>query len=417
MRGWLSAVVVGLLVAGCGSGEAPPPESGPAAPGPKSQDGKAAAPEGPKSQESSPDSLAQAFLEEAGRREKAHPGKPDVALLAHHEVCVRVPFSAASKRALARCVELETDAVKAIESAFAQARATAEGLAKQGQFASAIASLASFAASTDKEALKRRAASLIELIENDARKAYVEAVRSARKSATAGSLDEAKRLLTSVSEKSTPEVREFAERDLALVERCREVADRKRSIAAEEASLKVFGERATHLLRRLKDRAYAEVLKELDAAIADPALAACKDRLTADRAAVAAASSFWDAIQKSLKARLNQEVTWKLADGKSVRGVLKKIHESGLSVKLDSSATEMPLDKLHPDQLLVMAISRDGLAEDQGASYGSAAMWFFLEGRQAESRVLLATASEMKADVQLLETSWRRGFFRLASAK
>jgi hypothetical protein len=133
---------------------------------------------------------------------------------------------------------------------------------------------------------------------------------------------------------------------------------------------------------------------------------------------VAAASTFWDAIQKTLKARLNQEVHWRTgAEGKTVRGVLKKIHESGLSVRLEGAAADTPLDSIHSDQLLTLGINRDGLPEDAGASYAAAAMWFFLEGRAVESKIELATASEMGADVALTESAWRRGFFRLALGK
>jgi hypothetical protein len=202
-----------------------------------------------------------------------------------------------------------------------------------------------------------------------------------------------------------------------LIDRCRQVEATKKSMAAEQAALSAFGERATKLVKRMRDRAYAEVIKELDAAIADPALSACHDRLKADRAAAQAASAFWEAIQKTLKARLNQEVHLKAADGKTVRGVLKKIHETGLSIRLEAAAADTPLDSLHSDQLLTLGINRDGLPEDAGASYAAAAMWFFLEGRAAESKIELATASEMGADMTLLETAWRRGFFRLALYK
>ena len=123
------------------------------------------------------------------------------------------------------------------------------------------------------------------------------------------------------------------------------------------------------------------------------------------------------AIQKTLKSHLNQEITLKTADGKSVRGVLKKIQESGLSVRFESAAADTQLDSLHSDQLLTLAINPDGLAESAGASYAAAAMWFFLEGRQAESRLELATAVEMETDITLVEASWRRGFFRMAQAK
>jgi hypothetical protein len=259
-----------LLVAGCGGGEPPAPETGAPAPGPKSPGAKTPAPETAKPQEASIETLAQALLDAAGRR------PPEQALAAHHDVCVRFPMSKAGLKAAARCVELESEAVRAIDREFVEPRAAAETLKKKGRFADAIASLRSFSVSTPKEPLKRRAESLIEQIENEARKAYLEVVRAARKPATAGSYDEAAQILKSASEFSTAEVASAAERDLALLDRCRQVEVTKKSMAAEQAALGAFGERAAKLLKRVKERAYTEVIKELDAAIADPALSACR---------------------------------------------------------------------------------------------------------------------------------------------
>ncbi|HEU4338831.1 MAG TPA: hypothetical protein VFS19_02085 [Planctomycetota bacterium] len=404
-------LALAAILAGCGKTDAPAP-SVPPAPA-AAQEPKQAGSEPAKTQESSPETLAQTLMDEAARKEIASGGRPDVVLAAYHEVCVRYPFTAAGKKALARCVELEADAVTAIDKEFEGVRSAADTLAKNRKFFDAIASLEKYSASTPKESLKRRAKALIERIENDARKAYVDAVRAARKSAHV----DAERLIKEASEHSTPEVNNAAERDLSLLEHLKKVEATKRAMVAEEAALKAFGDRAAKLLKRLKERAYAEVIKELDAAIADPSLEPCRDSLTADRAAAAAAATFWEAIQKTLKARLNQEITLKTADGKSVRGVLKKIHESGLSVRLDPSTSDTPLDSLHSDQLVSLAIHSEGLAENAGASYAAAAMWFFLEGRQAESRLELATAQEMEADITLVEASWRRGFFRMAQAK
>jgi hypothetical protein len=410
-----SGLLAILLFAGCGGSDAPPlpPASGTAStvkPGAQASDPKA-----DPTQEVSVEAVADALLAEAGRQERAASGRPDLALAAHHEVCVRHPFTKAGRRAAARCVELETELLKAMDREFAGALTAAEELTKAGRFADAIASLKSFAASVEKDALKRRAERQAKRIENEARTAYVEAVRAARTSVSGGALDEAARLLKAGSEKSIPEVRDAAEKDLDLLDRYRSAEESKRSVAAEEAARRAFGDRAVRLLKRVREHAYAEVLKDLDAAMADPAMAPCKDRLTADRAAVAAASTFWDALQKCLKARVNQEVVFKMADGKSLRGTLKRIHETGSSVRVET--VDVSLETLHPDQLLILGVNRDGLAEEAGASYAAAAMWFFLEGRHAESKVLLATADEMNVDVTVLENAWRRGFFRSASPK
>lgn len=407
-----------LLAAGCGGSAAPPPPPS-AAPSPSGPQGtKTTAPEGTTtSQEPSNETLAKALLDEAGRREKAQPDKPEVAFAAHHDVSVRVPFTEAGRRAAARCVELEDALQKSVDLQFKAPRDPAMALAKDGRFAEAITVLKKFADSGTSEGLKRRTDAQIALLENEARRTYVEAVRAARKSVAAGAYDEAVKQLKAASDRSTSEVVSAAAMDLSLLDSFRRAEETKRSTAAEEAAQRAFGDRATRLLKRIRERAYAEVIKELDAAITDPALAACKDRLTADRAAVSAAAAFWEALQKSLKARLNQELVLKSSEGKPIRGTLKKIHETGISMRLEPPGVEVMLDSLHADSLLLLAVNRDGLAEDSPASYAAAAMWYFLEGRHAASRLMLATASEMIADLTLLEPAWRRGFFRSAIGK
>ena len=413
----LLAMSAALLMPGCGGSESPdpaaapktapvansstkPPDSGPA--------------KGP-AQEDSAESLAKALLDDAARREK--PDRPELAQSGYHDVCVRHPFTQAGRMAAARCVELEASLQKAIDLEFEKPRQDAVELTKAGRFGEAVAGLARFGESTKKDPLKRRAAALIANIENSARQEYGKAVRAAKTAATAGSIDEAVRLLKSAAQQSIPQIQEPAEVDLQLLDQYRQAQEAKRTASVEEGARKAFGDRAQRLLKRLKERAYAEVIKDLDAALADPALAPCKDLLAADRAAAAAAAAFWEAIQKGLKARLNQEVAFLLADGKFARGTLKRIHENGVSFRLEGSPADVQVDALHSDQLLVLAISRDGLPEDAGASYAAASMWFFLEGRHAVSRLELATAAGLGADVTVLETAWRRGFFRSALGK
>jgi hypothetical protein len=395
----IPALALILALAGCGEPAAPPAPPPP----PPAEKAAPAVESKPAVQDQSPETAARLIFE-AGKK-----------LEDFHALAVRYPTTKAGRRAMERCLELEADLVKATDREFAAAQSGADTLCKAGRFADAIASLRSFGASTTKESLRGRTDRQIERVENDARRAYVEAVRAARQAVAKGRLDEAAKLLKTAAEKSTVDVRDAADRDLDLLERYRAAEEERRLAAAEAEARKAFGDRATPLLQRIRERAYAEVLKELDAAAADPALAPVKDRLIADRAAVASAQTFWEAIQKTLKSRLNQDVHFKGADGKPVRGVLKKINDQGLSVRLD--AADVPLASLHSDQLLLLAINPDGLPEDSGASYAAAAMWFFLEGRAAESRIELATADEMKADITLLEAAWRRGFFRMAQTQ
>ena len=402
----LTVMALIVLLAGCG--ESNPPAAPPQPPA--STDKKTPAVEAtPTVQGQTPEVTAQLLFDDV----KAV--KPEAAQAAYHAVAVRYPATKAGRRAIERCIELDSEIVRSLDREFAAAQAGAAELMKAGRFADAIASLRSFGASTSKEPLQARTDRQIERVENEARRAYVVAVRAAREAVSKGSLDEAARLLKTAAEKSTLDVRYAAERDLDLLERYRAAVEEKRLVAAEAGARRAFGDRAAHLLKRCRERAYAEVLKDLDAAIADPALAPVRDRLTTDRAAVASALSFWEAIQKTLKSRLNQEVHLKGADGKFVRGVLKKINDSGLTVRVDTA--DVALASLHSDPLLILAINPDGLPEDAASSYAAAAMWFFLEGRAAEARLELATAGEMGADIASLEAAWRRGFFRIAMGK
>ncbi|HTF56652.1 MAG TPA: hypothetical protein VK661_05390 [Planctomycetota bacterium] len=254
-------------------------------------------------------------------------------------------------------------------------------------------------------------------MENEARRLYSEAVKTARESAKRGAFDEASALLKSASERSTSEVREGAARDLANLDEYRRAGEARKTAEATEAAQNAFGNRAHRLLKRLKERAYAEVLSELDLAVKDPALAGCRDRLAGDRAVVAAAGAFWEAIQKNLKARLNQEITLLTSDGKFIRGTLKRIQENATTLRIEPSPGDVPFESLHPDQILIFGFGREVIPDQAGASCAAAAMWFFLEGRHDLSRLELATARELGADVDAVEAAWRRGFFRSALGK
>ena len=81
------------------------------------------------------------------------------------------------------------------------------------------------------------------------------------------------------------------------------------------------------------------------------------------------------------------------------------------------SATDVALDTLHPDQMLIFAFGREGLPDQAAASYVDAAMWYFLDGRHQLSRLELATAKELGAEIDALESAWKRGFFRSAVGK
>jgi len=417
LRGWiLASVAAAFFIGGCGGSSAPPP---PAPTPPPAARGSGATPEKRQAEtaEPTPEAVAQALLEEAQRLEKSQSDRPDLVLAGFHDVTVRHPFTPAGRKAASRCVELEASLMEGLNREFQVPREAAVKLRKEGRFGDAVAGLRAYLSTATKEILKRRANAEIAFTENEARRLYGEAVKNARESVKRGAVDEAAALLKSASERSTSEVRDGAARDLANLDEYRRAGEARKTAEASEAAQNAFGNRAHRLLKRLKERAYAEVVTELDLAVKDPALAGCRDRLAADRAAAAAAASFWEAVQKNLKARVNQEVTLITAEGKLIRGTLKRIQENGSALRIEPSPGDVPLESLHPDQILLFAFGRDGLPESSGNSCAAAAMWFFLEGRHDLSRLELATARELGADVDALEAAWRRGFFRAALGK
>ncbi|HEY3226394.1 MAG TPA: hypothetical protein VGK61_05310 [Planctomycetota bacterium] len=405
-----------LLMAGCGGSSTPPPP----VPAPTSSSPASGAASGKPTSETlepTPEADAQALFEEAQRLEKTQAERPDLVLSGFHDVSVRHPFTTAGRRAASKCVDLEASLLEALHREFQVPHEAALKLRKEGRFGDAVAGLRSYLSTTTKEILKRRATAEIAFTENEARRVYGEAVTKARESAKRGVIDEAVALLKSASEPSTSEVREGAARDLANLDEFRRAGEARKTAEATEAAQSAFGNRAHRLLKRLKERAYAEVLAELDAAVKDPALAGCRDRLAGDRAVVAAAAAFWEAVQKNLKARVNQEVTLLTAEGKFIRGILKRIQENGASLRIEPSPGDVPLESLHTDQVLLFGFGREGLPEQAGTSCAAAAMWLFLEGRHDISRLELATARELGAEVDALEAAWRRGFFRAAIGK
>jgi len=412
----LASVAAAMLIGGCGGSAAPPPPA--AAPSPATR-GSGTTPEKRQSEtrEPTPEDNARALLEEAQRFEKARADRPDLVLAEFQDVIVRHPFTESGRKAASRCVELEASLMEALNREFQVPREAAVKLRNEGRWGDAVAGLRTFLSTATKEILKRRANAEIAFTENEARRLYGEAVKKAREAAKGRAFDEAAALLKTASERSTSEVRDGAARDLVNLDEYRRAGEARKAAEATEAAQNAFGNRAHRLLKRLKERAYAEVVTDLDLAVKDPALAGCKDRLAADRAAVVAAASFWEGVQKNLKARLNQEVALVTAEGKLIRGTLKRIQENGSAIRIEPSPGDVPLESLHPDQILLFAFGRDGLPEQAGASYAAAGMWFFLEGRNDLSRLELATARELGADVEALEAAWRRGFFRSALGK
>jgi hypothetical protein len=387
------ALAAALIVTGCGKTDAPAP-----APPPAATPDTPVTPTAPPSKEPSREGVAQAMYDAAAKKGS---------LAAFHEVAVRVPDTAPGRRALEQCASLEGAEHDSHERQFLEPDRKAREFAKAGRFDAAIDLLLKFG--KDHDSLNRKVDRRIEELRNEARDAYMKAVRAAR----TAPLDEAMILIKVAAEHSTPEVREAASRDFALIDRVRAARETKRASAAEAESSRILGERAISWLKRIRERAYAEVLKEMETALADPKLAPSKERLAADRDAVKSAAAFWDAVHKTIKANVNQPVAYRTSDNKVIRGTLKRVTD--VSIRIEN--LDVPLAMIHADQLVLLALHREALPEDAGASYASAAMWFFLEGKPDLSRLLLATSAEMGPAAESLETAWRRGFFRLVMGR
>jgi len=400
---WIAAT---LAMGGCGKAPAPP-AAPPPANGPPPTPGDPTAP--PKAaMDPGPEDLAKSLLEEAR--------KADAAPL-YHQVCLRYPFTAAGREAAGQCVAKEAAARETVDKEFNEARRAVEEIRKEARIADAIERWREFLGKTAKEPLRRRAEAEISILEREAVRAYNDGVRKARERAQAGAFDESAACLESAAKGSTPEVREALAEDLESLGRWRRRAADRRAQEAAAAAEARFRDRARRILDKARARKYDEALADLDAALAEPALAAAKEVLEADRACLAAAAAFWEAVLKNLKGRLNQEASFQLSDGKWTRGVLKRIGESGLTLQVDANAREIVFGALHPDQLILLALGRGGLPDGTGESYSRAAMWFFLEGKDPVARLELATASELGADMASLESAWRRGFLRTALTK
>ncbi len=340
--------------------------------------------------------------------------KPDLALQKYLDLSIKYPFSALAHQAGERSVEIEKRLKDLFVKEFEAARQASEKAVAAGEVVKAIEGLRAFAATASNDMVRRRAEGEAAQLENDARKAYNEALQKADALAKEHKYSEAAELLRAASERSIEEVRTAAEKDrAALAEAGKawgEWRARQQVEAAEESALK----KVKALLPKLKARKYDEALKELEAAAKSPAYVPVAAILEGDRALAAAAASWWEAVLKGLKARAGQEAAFQTADGKWTRGKLTKILEDRLIVRIEDTDVEVPLDKLHDDQVVLLATGRGGLAEGSGETYAKAAMWFFLEGKAETSRLYLATAKELGFAADSLEKSWREGYLRAA---
>lgn len=359
------------------------------------------------------DQAARSLFEAAERIEK---DQPDVALRKYLDLSVKFPFSSWARKAAERSADIEKRLRELFEKEFESARQAAAADVAAGKPQKAIDGLRTFATGTSKDILRRRALAEIEEVENRERTRYNEALLLVEELAKKHKYDEALAALKGASSGSIDEVAKAGEKDAAMLEDARrawqEYQVRK---AAEEAEAGLRA-KAKGVIFKARSRRYDEAVKELETLAQDPKHAGFAKVLEGDRAIAAAAGEFWAAVVKGLKARQGHEVALQTADGKYARGKLVKALEDRAVLKEDGADVEVPLDRMHDDQLVLLAVGRGGLAEGAGDTYAKAAMWFFLEGKQEASRLYLATAGELGFAIEPLERAWRGGYFRATMA-
>jgi hypothetical protein len=215
--------------------------------------------------------------------------------------------------------------------------------------------------------------------------------------------------LSAVSRAADPEVDAAVDRALAALRRSA-VERRERHEAVMEAAAwkEADAKLAPVLASHLRERRYAEALKELDEAAARPGMAPLRDPLADERAAVAEAASFWEAFLKALAAHQGQEVSLPLSGGRRLSGRLLGIADGQVRVE---GAADVPLASLHEDLVVAWTLGHAWPAND-GAAHVKAALFLHADGREDAARRFLATAKELGAAADGAERIFREGLLR-----
>jgi len=348
--------------------------------------------------------------------ERAEPGEYEKRLLRWREVVTRYPTTRwaakADERHRATAASLQT----LLDREFEGTRKDAMALAAAGHYVDAVEVLQGYRASQSRDLLKRRAEVEISAIENASRIAYNETAARARQRIAAGDEAGAIAQFEGLAGGALPEV----------AARCRtSISQLRASIAARtrfEQSRKTDETRrsfregqAPAILALVRARKFDDALTALSAAAAASGNAAIKEDLAAERAAVADASSFWEAFLKSLRGRVGQDATLLLSDGKRIGGRISRVQDDRVTLETADAPADVPLDRLHADLLVGWTLGKTLPAED-GLSYVKAALFFFGEGRDDLARLYLATALELHGPVAPAERIFREGILRAASA-
>jgi hypothetical protein len=407
-----AAIVAAGLLATRGGG--PPPAEGPAplagdrgsARAPKKEPGAAGAPG-----DAAEERRAKELYDAAEAFERADPGEYERRAAHWRAVITTFPTSIWARKADQNYRATTTALEAFLDREFESTRKDAQALAAAGHYQDAIETIQSFKSAQTRDLLKRRAEVEIGVMENASRLAFNEAATKAKELAAQRDYAAARALFESLAGGAIPEV----------AARCRTVIDQLRNALAAQAlhaesrrkeeARRAFRESAGPKLRSLvRSRQYDDALKEL----ALPSSAALKDDIARERAAVADASSFWEAFLKTLRSRVGQDASLLLADGRRLAGRIAKIQPDRIVIEAAEGSVEAPLDSLHADVLVGWTIGRALAAEDP-MTYLKAAFFFFCEGRDDLAKLYLATAKELNAPTEAAEKVFREGILRSAT--
>lgn len=425
LRLWIALGAGALLLAGGaalflfrgGESRAPEPESAPGTTStrPARTEPGSRTPE-PAAAVSVEERQAKELYDAAEAFERAQPGEYEARIQRWREVVTKFPTTGWGRKADERHRAASASLQALLDRDFDGARKDAQALAAAGHYADAVEALQSYRASQTRELLKRRAETEIAAIENASRLACNETAAKARERVAKGDYAGALALYEAASKSALPDVAArcrtaIGQLQAALAERDRYAESRK----GDEARRAFREEAAPKLLLLVRARKYDDAMKELSAAAAAPSNAPLKEEIAAERAAVADASSFWEAFLKGLRGRTGQDATLLLADGKRVSGRISRVAEDRVVLDTADAPVEVPLDRLHADLLVGWTIGKSLAAED-GLTYVKAALFFFCEGRDDLARLYLATARELKGPADAAEKVFREGYLRAAAS-
>jgi hypothetical protein len=364
------------------------------------------------SRESSEERRAKDLYDAAEAFERAQPADYEQRAAHWREVVTTYPTSAWARKADEKHRATTASLQAFLDREFESTRKDARALAAAGHFVDALDTIRAFKNSQTRELLRRRADVEIGALENGSREAFNAAAAKAKDLAARRDYAAALALVESVAGGAIPEV----------AARCRSAIDQLRNAVAaqarhdesrkgEEARRAFRRDVAPKLLGLVRARRYEEALQELGSSAA-PLL---KDDVAAERAAIADASSFWESFLKAARARVGQDATVLLADGRRVSGRIARVQPDRIVLDAADGAADAPLEKLHADLLVGWTLGRTLPAEDP-VSYLKAALFFFCEGRDDLAKLYLATARELSGDAAAAEKVFREGFLRAATA-